>query len=338
MKPISRIDPEEGQLFFRGLNVANLALDYDFESILYLLIHSSLPSAEQHDDLVSSIIRLRESAMETLSLGSEQKGDCMSALVWLSENLNTIRMELRLDQFETLLTMVALTPIVIANSWRECEKLKLIEPRTDLNHVANFIWTLTGSLPATQDLKDFETTVILHMDDPDNPSLSALERGVKAGVSLSEALGSALLIHGDPLHHGAGLRAMKMIEDIADRTMVRAKLAERLDSGQRIFGIGHRIYRTIDPRAVVLRKILKKRASGTRHDQLYKLVEEVASVGPSLARERKGLTLHPNVDLYNAAVYTTLGITAELNTSLFAMARTAGWMAHILDWKATPSR
>ena len=129
-----------------------------------------------------------------------------------------------------------------------------------------------------------------------------------------------------------------MIEDIADSTMVRAKLAKRLDSGQRIFGIGHRIYRTIDPRAVILRDILRKRASGTRHDQFYKLVEEVASVGPSLARERKGLTLHPNVDLYNAAVYTTLGITAELNTSLFAMARIAGWMAHILDWKAALSK
>lgn len=338
MQPISRIDPEEGQLFFRGLNADGLALNYDFESILYLLVYSSLPSAEQHDDLVSSIMRLRESAMETLSLGSEQKGDCMSALIWLSESLNAIRTELRLNRFETLLTMVALTPIVIANSWRESEKLELIEPRTNLKHVANFIWMLTGSLPPTQDLKDLETTVILHMDDPDNSSLSALEREIDAGASLSEALGSALSIHGDPLHHGAGLRAMKMIGDIGDPTMVRAKLSERLDSGQRIFGIGHRIYRTIDPRAMILGSILKKRASGTKYEQLYKLIEEVASVGPSLAHERKGLTLHPNVDLYNAAVYTTLGIPAELNTSLFAMARTAGWMAHILDWKAAPSK
>ena len=336
MQPISRIDPEEGQLFFRGLSVADLALDYDFESILYLLVHSRLPSAEQHDNLVFSITHLRESAMETLNLGSIQKGDCMSALIWLSESLSTIRTKLRLNQFETLLTMVALTPIVIANSWRECEKLELIEPRTGLKHVANFIWMLTGSLPRTQDLKDLETTVILHMDDPDNPSLSVLEREVKAGVSLSEALSSALLIHGNPLHHGAGLRAMRMIEDIGNPTKVSAKLSERLDSGQRIFGIGHRIYRTIDPRAVILGDILKRRASGTKHEQLYKLVEEVASIGPSLARERKGLTLHPNVDLYNAAVYTTLGIPAKLNTSLFAMARTAGWMAHILDWNGAP--
>jgi citrate synthase len=196
----------------------------------------------------------------------------------------------------------------------------------------------TGSLPQVQDLKDFETTLILHMDDPDNPSLSALEREINAGASISEALSSALLIHRDPLHHGAGLRAMMMIEDIANPIMVRAKLLERLDSEQRIFGIGHRIYRTIDPRAVVLRNILKRRASGTKHEQLYKLVEKVATVGPSLARERKGLTLYPNVDLYNAAVYTTLGIPAELNTALFAMARTAGWMAHILDWKAALSK
>ncbi len=315
-----------------------MALDYDFESILYLLVHSHIPSTEQHDDFVSSIVRLRESAMETLGWESVPKGDCMSALIWLNESLTTIRTELRLDQFETLLTMVALTPIVIANSWRECKKLELIEPRTNLKHVANFIWMLTESLPPTQDLKDLETTVILHMDDPDNPSLSALEREISAGASFSDALGSALLIHGDPLHHGAGLGAMKMIEDIADPTMVRAKLSERLDSGQRIFGIGHRIYRTIDPRAVVLRNIFKKRTSGTKHEQLYRLVEEVASVGPSLARERKGLTLYPNVDLYNAAVYTTLGIPAELNTALFAMARTAGWMAHILDWKAAQGK
>ena len=338
MQPISRIDPKEGQLFFRGTKVADLALNYDFESILYLLVHSRIPSAEQHDDLVSSIIRLRESAMETPSLGSLPNGNCMSALMWLGENIDTIRTELRLNRFDALLTMVALTPIVIANSWRECEGLELIEPRMDLKHVVNFLWMFTGSLPPTQGLKDFETTLILHMDDPDNPSLSALEREIIAGASLSESLSSALSIHGDPLHHGAGLRAMMMIEDIADPTMVRAKLSERLDSGQRIFGIGHRIYRTVDPRAVVLRNILKKRVLETKHDQLYRLVEEVASVGPSLVHERKGVTLHPNVDLYNAAVYTTLGIPAELNTSLFAMARTAGWMAHILDWKGAPSK
>jgi len=338
MYPVSFINPEKGMLFFRGSDAAELAQSSDFESVLHHLVHGRLPTREEHARLLSSMAHLRKAAPGFVFPDSGKASDCMSAVLKLGQNIDDMKEELDLDLYDTLLAMVSLIPVTIAKSWRECEGLGLIEPRTDLNHTANFIWMFTGSLPQAQDLKDFESTLILHMDDPDNPSLSALEREINAGASVSEALSSALLIHGDPLHHGAGLRAMMMIEDIGDPNMVRAKLSERLDSGQRIFGIGHRIYRTIDPRAVVLRDILKKRASGTKHEQLYKLVEEVASVGPSLARERKGLTLHPNVDLYNAAVYATLGIPPELNTSLFAMARTAGWMAHILDWKAAPSK
>jgi len=336
--PVSFINPEKGMLFFRGSDATELAQSSDFESVLYHLVHGRLPTKEEHAKLLSSMAHLRKAAQGFVFPGSGKASDCMSAVLKLSQNIDTMKEELDLDLHDTLLAMVSLSPVIIANSWRECDGLELIEPRTDLNHSSNFIWMLTGSLPQAQHLRDFETTLILHMDDPDNPSLSALKHEINAGALISEALSSALLIHGNPLHHGAGLKAMMMIEDIANPTMVRTKLLERLDSGQRIFGIGHRIYRTIDPRAVVLRNILKKRASGTKHEKLYKLVEKVATVGPSLARERKGLTLYPNVDLYNAAVYTTLGIAAELNTALFAMARTAGWMAHILDWKAALSK
>ena len=336
--PVSFINPEKGMLFFRGSDVTELAQSSDFESILHHLVHGRLPTKDEHTRLLSSMAHLRKVAPGFVLPSSGKASDCMSAVLKLSQNIDDIKEELDLDLHDTLLAMVSLSPVIIANSWRECDGLELIEPRTDLNHSSNFIWMLTGSLPQDQDLKDFETTLILHMDDPDNPSLSALEREINAGASISKALSSALLIHENPLHHGAGLRAMRMVEDISDPTKVKAKLSERLDSEQRIFGIGHRIYRAIDPRAVVLRNILKRRASGTKHEKLYKLVEKVATVGPSLARERKGLTLYPNVDLYNAAVYTTLGIPAELNTALFAMARTAGWMAHILDWKAASSK
>jgi citrate synthase len=183
-----------------------------------------------------------------------------------------------------------------------------------------------------EDERDLESCFILHMDDPNNPSLSALEKSISEGATLSNSLLAALDHHVDPLHHGAGEAVMQVMIDIGYSKNVEAYLSKAIDAGDRIYGLGHRIYKTIDPRAVVLRDILKRRTDNQAAYALFYRIEETARIGADLIRQRKGKIVYPNVDLYNAAVYQTFGIPYYLNTELFAVSRAAGWAAHIAEW------
>ncbi len=319
MEPISKIDPTINQLFFRGLNAAELASTQDFESVLYLLVNGALPETNQRDELVNRMIELRGLYKEDIQ-----------SLDGLVRNLDRMKTENELSLFDTLLTFVTLCPIVIANQFAKSQGRKAENPRNELGHAANFLWMARGVMPMQSDIEDFQTSLILPMDDPDNPSLSALRHTLGEG-EISEALLAALTEHVGPLHHGAGAEAMAMFEDIQKPSNVGDYLKERLESGEKIFGLGHRIYKGIDPRAVVLREMLERRALKTGNEWLLDVTEAVATEGGNLLSEQKGIDAFPNIDLYNAVVYFTFGFPPELNTSLFAVSRAAGWMAHILD-------
>lgn len=319
MEPISRIDSSANQLFFRGLDAIELASNSDFESVLYLLVHGALPNSSQLQQLKSRMIELRGLYRE------EYK-----SLETLVEDLDIIRDEQGLNLYDTLLAFVTLCPIVIAHQYAESQGKKAENPNDNLGHAANFLWMIRGSVPKQTDLADFQAALILPMDDPDNPSLSALLE-VLDRKEVSKAILAALQEHVGPLHHGAGAEAMMMLEEIKEPKRVTEVLSKRLKSGVKIFGLGHRIYTGIDPRAVVLRGILERRTLNTNDAWLVFVSDEVAKVGGILLSEYKGIQAFPNIDLYNAAVFHTFGFPPQLNTSLFAISRSTGWMAHILE-------
>jgi citrate synthase len=319
MKPISRIDPLINQLYFRSINATDLARTHDFESVLYLLVHGALPNHVQREELAHRMIELR----------SVHKED-FQTLNSLVLNLNSMRDEHGLNLFDTLLAFVALCPIVIANQFMESQGRKAETPHGELGHAANFLWMVRGVKPIQTDVEDFQTSLILPMDDPDNPSLTALNQMLDDG-GVSDALHAALREHINPLHHGAGTEAMAMFDAIQKPDKTREYLEKRLLSGEKIFGLGHRIYRGIDPRAVVLREMLERRTLKTEDEWLLHVSDAVAKEGKLLLSEHKGIEVFPNIDLYNAAVNFTFGFPPELNTSLFAISRSAGWIAHILE-------
>ncbi|MFX1603946.1 MAG: citrate/2-methylcitrate synthase, partial [Promethearchaeota archaeon] len=235
---------------------------------------------------------------------------------------------------DTMLLFVSNAPIVVAAEWRIRHNKTRIASRDSYRHAANFLWMLNETSLNDLDSKDLDTCLILHMDDPDNPSLAALENTYAATRSISQAIGAALEKHIGPLHHGAGTEAMRMIVEIEGHPEVASLVADRLDRGEKLFGLGHRIYRTIDPRAKVLRELLKRRGEAdARWAKRLATIEEIAELGRKWLLERKGKVVHPNVDLYNAAVYDSFGIPYLLNTELFAIARSAGWAAHICEWQ-----
>lgn len=320
MEPISEIDSSTNQLFFRGINATSLAKESDYESVVYLLIHGTLPSANQRDDIKTRMIEFRD-------LYSKE----MVSIQALARNFDTLKEEKSLDTEDALLAFVSLSAVVTANSFMDSQGLAKVKPNQHLDHAANFLWIINGCEPSNQDVNDFQSCLILHMDDPDNPSLTALSRVLGEGGSISQSLSLALIEHVSALHHGAGTEAMKMFNEIRYIETVKDYLQHRIENGNKIFGMGHRIYRGLDPRAIVLREILRRRSVSTNDDWLIQVIEEVACKGSALLAELKGIQAHPNVDLYNAATYMTFGFPPEFNTTLFALSRVAGWAAHILE-------
>ncbi len=320
MKPISDIDPSTNQLYFRGINVAELCRE-SYETILHLLVHGRLPTKEEERKLSQRMIELR------LLYNSD-----IVSLFDLAGSLERIRKENDLNLSDTLLSFVSLAPIVVAVELGNDQQRKIWSPNNKLGHAANFLWMTKGIHPNQIDLGDFQTSLILHMDDPQNPSLSALQATINDRKTISDALLSALTVHTGPLHHGAGTQAMIMFEELSEKSDKREYLKQRLISGGKIHGLGHRIYRGIDPRAIILRQMLTRRIKDTSHQWIIQASDIVAKGGRQLLSEYKEIDAYPNVDLYNAAFYYTFGFPPELNTLLFAVSRAAGWMAHTLEY------
>ncbi|MFX1368038.1 MAG: citrate/2-methylcitrate synthase [Promethearchaeota archaeon] len=347
MKPISCIDAEQGKLYFREHDATDLARNYSFEEVLFLLLHGHLPDKPQSTIFQKKILDLRAIAQPELLNIVKKIGTTytdsprritdgfdrtdMFGLRVLAQNLDTLSKKYVLDRYESVLLFVTMAPLVLASGWRHIQGKELIAPRESLNHVKNFYWMLCGGNLPPEELRDLETCIILHMDDPDNPSLAALEKSIKAGNPLSESLVLTLDSHIDPLHHGAGECSLRTMIDIGHSKEVESYLAKRLKNGKLIYGLGHRIYKTIDPRAVVLKEILERRTADHASYALTYRIEEVARIGSELILKSKGKVVYPNVDLYNAAVYLTFGMPYFINTELFAVARSAGWAAHILE-------
>jgi citrate synthase len=323
MEPISRIDPISNQLFFRGHSVTDLCVNPSFESVLYLLINGCVPRLSEQEKFTEKIINLRRYYTEEYSTLND-----------VASNLNHLLEEEQLNFQDTLLTFVAVAPLVAAKHICRLENKKVKKPNNELKHVANFIWMIRGGPVNDIDVKDAETSLILHMDDPSNPSLTALHSSIKNGKTLSEALLDALAVHVDPLHHGAGTEAMHMIEEIRYVKDLDDYLRHRIEAGKKIYGLGHRIYRGTDPRAIVLRKILERRTMNTSNGWILETIDRVTEDGYSALKNLKNVEAYPNVDLYNAAIYYSLGVPPVFNTELFAISRAAGWIAHILEWNS----
>ncbi|MBN2229190.1 MAG: citrate/2-methylcitrate synthase [Candidatus Thorarchaeota archaeon] len=321
MEPISRIDPIANQLFFRGINAKELCKSYDFESITHLLLYGHMPLDTEHEILCQKLVDFRKYYSEE-----------MNTFERLISKLEQISVELEFNLQDFLLAFIALVPLVVAKQHCEFHHKTLQEADSELNHIANFLWMTRGERAEYDDIRNFKIALILHMDDPDNPSLTTLHSLIKSGESVSKALLSTFQVHLGPLHHGAGTEAMNMLEDIRKSGEVHNFLQRRLEKGEKIYGLGHRIYRGMDPRAIVLREVLERRIVDTESKWIIDVIDRVSSEGNALLKEFKKIEAYPNVDLYNAAVYCTFGYHQSLNTGLFAVSRSVGWAAHILEW------
>ena len=327
---ISDIDGQEGKLWYVGYDIHELSKNSTFEEIVYLLHHLELPTQQQLDDLTNQLAKERElhefskSLLKTISpvtspmsmlrtiVSSESSHDPEGWETPENDEAN-LRKAMRL---------VARLPQFIATYQRLRDGKDPVDPRPDLSHAANMLYVLNGEVPSEEETKILDQCLILHADHTMNASTFAARVTAATLSDIHSAMTSAIATLKGPLHGGANERVFEMLEQIGSVDRVEEDIKARLKRKEKIMGFGHRVYKTEDPRATVLRELAKQVGERRGETKWFDMSQKAYEV----VRAEKGL--YPNVDFYAASVYHGLGIPKVLFTCIFAASRIAGWTAH----------
>jgi citrate synthase len=223
------------------------------------------------------------------------------------------------------LSLVAKTPVIVAYYHRARQGLELPPVRTDLSEAAHFLYLITGEEPGEAAVKTLDIAYIIHADHGMNASTFSARVTIGTLSDLYSAMTSAIGTLKGPLHGGANEGVIKMLQEIGSEDAVDAFVEDCLVNKKKIMGIGHRVYKVLDPRAPHLQKMAIKLTEELGESKWINMSERIATI----MRERKGL--NANVDFYSATVYYSLNIPTDLFTPIFAIARMSGWTAQVLE-------
>jgi citrate synthase len=328
---ISDIDGQQGKLFYAGYDIADLAEHATFEETVYLLHHLALPTRAQLDQengLLRAEQRLDPALVRLISaLGGDTNPmtvlrTVVSAAAALDPEVDDESSEANLRKAYKL---IALTPQVVAAFHRMRTGADAIEPRDDLSLAGNFLYALTGKEPDEQLARDFDVCLVLYADHTMNASTFAGRVAAATLADIYAAVTAAIATLQGPLHGGAIEQVRHMLDEIGTPDRAADYVRERLAGKRKVMGFGHRVYKTWDPRARILREMSRRLGERVGDTHWFEISDQIQRT----VMEEKGL--YPNVDFYTASVYSALGIPPDLYTTLFASSRMAGWTAHIRE-------
>ena len=333
---ICLIDGQKGKLSYLGYSVDELAEKSSFEETTYLLLHGRLPNRAEMAEFSARMRAQRALTPEVLEMirafpeAAHPMELLQSVVSYLGSYVqHKIHHSTSCDCRRTL-HQVAQMATVIAAWQRFHEGKDPVAPREDLSHGANFLYMLRGTPPDELEGRIFESCLVLHAEHGFNAS-TFTARVVASTMStcycsISAAIGALF----GSLHGGANERVMQMVDAIGDSSRAKQWTADALARKAKIMGMGHREYKVKDPRSYLMETYLEALSKAKNDTRYYDILKAVESSFHE-RMEEKGKPLYPNVDFFSGAVYRLLGIPSVLFTPVFAMARVAGWLAHVLE-------
>ena len=333
---ICRIDGENGKLYYYGYPIGDLVEHTTFEETTYLLLYGELPDKAALDAFTKRMRSGRsikdpvKEMIKSFPHDSHPMELLQAVISYLSGYVEHKIKHSAYCNCRDTLHQIAQLPTVIANLHRTRQGLPFVDPREDLSHGANFLYMLRGEEPDPEEGAIMDDCLILHAEHSLNAS-TFTARVVASTLStcycsISAAIGA---LYGS-LHGGANERVIEMVKKIGSKDKVEGWVNNALDRKEKIMGMGHRVYKAKDPRATIIEGYLEKLSQKTGDPSYSDILHEVERVFRE-RMEEKGKPIYPNVDFFSGAVYRLLGIPSILFTPVFAMARSAGWLAHILE-------
>lgn len=328
---ISDIDGKLGRLWYVGYDIHDLAEHSTFEETAYLLHHGALPDAVQfkewNDQMIAErdISKFRAKLMETLAVKTSPMSMLRTGVSAASAYDPDGWDESPAAQLRKATRLLSATSTLLTMYHRMREGHEIVEPSPTLSHAGNFLWMLLGEEPTEHAARVLDVTLILYADHTMNASTFTARVIASTLSDMFSAVTGAIAALKGPLHGGANEEAMKVLEEVGRPENAAAFVKRKLERHELIMGFGHRVYKTEDPRATVLRRLSKSLGEEVGDPSWYDISHAIELE----VLEQRGL--YPNVDFYAASVYHYLGIPTDLMTPIFALARMAGWTAHIRE-------
>lgn len=336
---ICAVDGERGKLIYRGYDIDELAQYSTFEETVYLLLLETLPTKKElgmfrealasrrelQDDIVQHLKKRKRSAssMDVLQ----------SVIPMLADFDEASQINTKGAKIKQSISLIAKMATIVAYWDRVRKDLEIIKPDENLSHAANFLYMLGGEVPDAGTARDFDTCLILHAEHSFNASTFTARVVASTHAHMYACIGAALGALSGDLHGGANMAVMKMLIEIDKIEKVEKWIKTKIDAGEKIMGMGHAVYKTMDPRARILYNISEKLGKRTKNSKWFDLSRKIESISRDEFRKRKGKEIYPNVDFYSPSVYYPMGIDPDLFTSIFAVSRISGWCAHIIEEK-----
>ena len=328
---LSFVNPERSSLMYRGYDIRDLAEKSTYEEVAYMLLHGRLPRQNEYDQFCDQLKKGREPRKEVLDFMRlfPANGNIMdlvrSAVSIMALYDIDVTDNARLANLRKAIRLTAVFPTLVAYSYRVTRGLSLIAPDPALGHGANFLYMLTGDRPDANTEKIFDITLIAYADHGFNASTFAARVTASTLADMHAAVVAAIGALKGPLHGGANEEAMKMLLDIGAPENAEQYILNALAHRQKIMGFGHRAYKSGDPRATLLFN-LAKQLCDQKGQELWHQIATV--VRDTMHREKN---IFANVDFPTAYLYYVMGLPMEIYTPIFALARVAGWTAHVIE-------
>jgi citrate synthase len=350
---ITYIDGDKGELLYRGYPIEQLAVNCDFLETCYLLLNGELPNAEQKAKFETTVTRhtMVHEQMNFFFRGFRRDAHPMSVLVGTVGALASFYHDsLDINDPEqreiSAIRLIAKLPTLVAMAYKYSVGQPFMYPRNDLSYSANFMHMMFANPCEEYKVNDvlvraLDRILILHADHEQNASTSTVRLAGSSGANPFACIAAGIACLWGPAHGGANEAALNMLKEIGSVENIPAFIAKVKDknSGVKLMGFGHRVYKNFDPRAKLMRETCHEVLNelGLQDDPLFKLAMELEKIAlnDEYFVSRK---LYPNVDFYSGIVQSALGIPVSLFTGIFAMARTIGWIAQWNEMIADPEQ
>ncbi len=328
---LSLVDGEKGTLLYRGYDIRDLAEHSTFEETVYLMWYGKLPTRKELDNFKAELAGQRPLRDEQLDLLQALPGGASPM-----EILRTMVSHMALydpgredpsqeANVKKGIRLVAQFPSIVAAHHRIRNGEAYVRPPANADHAASFLTMLRGRKPSPEAARALDICFILHVDHEFNASTFSARVTAATLSDMYSAIVSALGTLKGPLHGGANENVMRMLRKIGDLSKVEEYVVSSLGRRERIPGFGHPVYRTMDPRATILKEMSERLGKGIGEPQWYEMSARIQEV---MMRE-KGL--YPNVDFYSASTLHALGLPSDLFSAFFACGRVPGWIGHVME-------
>jgi citrate synthase len=326
---ICLIDGNAGRLIYRGYDIHDLAANLAFEEVAYLVWNGDLPTRTQLADLKKRLSEERSipATLKAMIRNLPRSSNTLDVLRTATSTLGT-GIPLKTPDISDAIAITAKIPTINSAFDRLRQGREPVEPRPDLGHAANYLYMLTGKEPDPAKVDALNKYLTLLADHGMNSSTFTARIVASTRSDMHSAVTAAIGALKGPLHGGAPAPVLQMLKAIGSPDRAESWMMEELKAGRRLMGFGHRVYRTTDPRAEILREI----ASKTADKSFFELARRVEETGVRVLQEaRPDRKLYSNVEFYSAVVMDSVGLPPDLFTATFAASRSVGWSANVLE-------